>query len=1205
MRPLYIFFLIFVNSMKTQLQIFVKTALLIACLLCSSLLCQILAQVKLGGVPPVSPHTLLELESTNKGLLLTRMTTAQRNNITPLVNGLVIYNTDNNCIEYTDTNARWHSLCEDINTSQQTADPCFPGNQQIKTSVVYLDIPQKTAMLTATQVFEPLQGRWKVVNGTAGDSILFSNHRNPTTFFHGNGCGTTYICAWEVSNASCANKTRSAFLSIFFKEKNAQVDTIGSPSNITVDEAEVSSDVQLLDTVSILERGFVYDILPNSDFYKKTVADTTGVLSATLTNLKAYTTYYVRPYVKTSECGMIYGPQQIFTTLCIQNPNKITLNNGFAYYKDADSVAFYPLIYNTDLYIEFGKWSFDFSLIDGQFPANAFNQNYTQHRLWLSKKQPISQIDLNKYFYIAVHAANDYGLCPVSDTFRILIADTGFYVSANWEGSFGTFVDKRDKKQYRTVKMPDNNWWLAQNLNYQKGLSYQRLSTSPCNPVQGNDPCVKSSFWCPGNDGDSNRREACNTWGALYAFSTAVSLNGIGNIIDNKGNIVNPATPDQAVRPLIPGICPQGWHVADDREWGNMLNHLEPPGGTQNHDYNDNTTSGYKGSSSINSAGTRFKSAENGTASDTIAYNKGNGMFNGSDQWAFSGFPTGRRTALFENRGTDIYFWSSSQHTADSAWIRHRELSRAMIERNFYPKSYALPVRCVSDTNYYPPFCVALPMDTSKTTDITYKDAVLWGRLIDNENLTILEKGFIYDTTPMPWLNGTRKTAVSANDTAWFSVKTDSLRANKTYYFVAYVKNECESYSYSSTVEFTTLCIPHNDKIAINSGYVYARNADSVLYDALVYAVDRDIERGIWSFSYAIDQSAFSPAAFDTMQIDNNILVSRKRVLDFNDWSKTFKLYVNAFNDDGLCPIHDSFDISLVNCAGFHRQGLSVGSFASFVDCRDNKQYRAVLMPDNNWWMAENLNYQGDAGSVLTFNPNSRNTCTSCFWCPGGTPVGGRANSSDIQNCNVWGALYTFGTSVMLNGTGDIVDFEGNIVNLETPENDNQPKIQGVCPPGWYLPDDRTFGNMLNMVETAAGIQNHRRTVNNTVDPVPGHENEEHLGSPAIVGAGHKIKSTAIARPRDLQSAFVSELDSTAGTDSWGFSALPAGLRTWYPQGNEIFEDRGLGGFFWTSNTHDNLANSWCRYIFSEVNQVTRAIGASDYGMSIRCVKLP
>ena len=53
---------------------------------------------------------MLDITSNNKGLLIPRMTTTQRNAITSPAAGLQVYNTDNNCLEIWNTNG-WMSFC--------------------------------------------------------------------------------------------------------------------------------------------------------------------------------------------------------------------------------------------------------------------------------------------------------------------------------------------------------------------------------------------------------------------------------------------------------------------------------------------------------------------------------------------------------------------------------------------------------------------------------------------------------------------------------------------------------------------------------------------------------------------------------------------------------------------------------------------------------------------------------------------------------------------------------------------------------------------------------------------------------------------------------------------------------------------------------------------------------------------------------------
>ena len=65
------------------------------------------------GITKAEPNAIFEAYSNSKGILIPRMSKIQRNNIaTPIENGLLIFNTDENCINYFDNNwDNWRSLC--------------------------------------------------------------------------------------------------------------------------------------------------------------------------------------------------------------------------------------------------------------------------------------------------------------------------------------------------------------------------------------------------------------------------------------------------------------------------------------------------------------------------------------------------------------------------------------------------------------------------------------------------------------------------------------------------------------------------------------------------------------------------------------------------------------------------------------------------------------------------------------------------------------------------------------------------------------------------------------------------------------------------------------------------------------------------------------------------------------------------------------
>ncbi|MGB5238940.1 MAG: hypothetical protein WBN59_15025, partial [Flavobacteriaceae bacterium] len=78
-------------------------------------------QIKIGDNPQnLDPNSVLELESTNRVLVIPRITDAQMNAITPL-RGALIFNIDNQCVYFFDGTI-WLNLCETLGLTL-TADP--------------------------------------------------------------------------------------------------------------------------------------------------------------------------------------------------------------------------------------------------------------------------------------------------------------------------------------------------------------------------------------------------------------------------------------------------------------------------------------------------------------------------------------------------------------------------------------------------------------------------------------------------------------------------------------------------------------------------------------------------------------------------------------------------------------------------------------------------------------------------------------------------------------------------------------------------------------------------------------------------------------------------------------------------------------------------------------------------------------------------
>jgi uncharacterized protein (TIGR02145 family) len=260
--------------------------------------------------------------------------------------------------------------------------------------------------------------------------------------------------------------------------------------------------------------------------------------------------------------------------------------------------------------------------------------------------------------------------------------------------------------------MPDGKTWFAQNLNYTAGLTYNTSSTE-ANGKQfiaaGNGVPAIGSYWCPpvavGSPVVSGDAVACNTYGALYTWETAMMVDGKWS--DDNHNSSTWSEPAVSAGDYVQnnggrgtakrGICPVNWHVPMDSEWADILNAMESGGGTAH-----NSGTGYKGSDSQSGAGARGKSVCRGTATDANAYwISGGTTYQGNDAFKFRVLPAGYRYydgSYFNDRGNYATFWSSSAYSSTSAWRRSFYYSNGNVARDSYGRSRGYSVRCIRDS---------------------------------------------------------------------------------------------------------------------------------------------------------------------------------------------------------------------------------------------------------------------------------------------------------------------------------------------------------------------------------------------------------------------------------------------------------------------------------------------------------------------------
>ena len=120
------------------------------------------------------------------------------------------------------------------------------------------------------------------------------------------------------------------------------------------------------------------------------------------------------------------------------------------------------------------------------------------------------------------------------------------------------------------------------------------------------------------------------------------------------------------------GLCPSGWHVPTDGEWGTMEMALG------------------MSESALNSTGAR--GTDQGTQMKTdYGWNDGG---NGTNSSGFSGLPDG--TQSFPGGGTRGYWWTSSLNDSNAA-VRYLAYNNEKVYRFHFNLQSGLSVRCIQD----------------------------------------------------------------------------------------------------------------------------------------------------------------------------------------------------------------------------------------------------------------------------------------------------------------------------------------------------------------------------------------------------------------------------------------------------------------------------------------------------------------------------
>ena len=727
--------------------------------------------------------------------------------------------------------------------------------------------------------------------------------------------------------------------------------------------------------------------------------------------------------------------------------------------------------------------------------------------------------------------------------------------------TYGTFIDTRDGKTYRTTKIGEMVW-MAENLNYADSVK---------------TPILKDRNWCYGD-----RPKDCETFGRLYSWFAAIDSVALAtdkkNPIDcGYGEICN--LPEK-----VQGICPSGWHLPNRNEWEYLFEAIggqEPLGGM------------------VLKAKKSWKKP-------------------GYDTYGFSALAGGLRESggqyLYE--GTCGYFWSSTPFKIKEAYgvflgdhVDDVSLSNAG-DRNM-----GFSVRCVQDYSWTLKVSSSSSLVQESSSSSVDPEGWNWARSKEELFNPNIEYGTLMDPRDLQKYRTVTISLPEKNySEVWMAenLNYDGPQTKGKSWCYNFEPDKCalggRFYIWTAAIDSLALATDKDNPIVCSS---YAkcglnRMVQGVCpdgwhlplkeeWDRLVDALGKnDAGRQLkslkgWDQNYegtdlnnGIDAYGFSALPLGRMFDDGRFSFLGSEAYF---WSSTENSYGEVYfmkldNAHSNAPVgtHSKKLGRSVRCvkgevvapsssnSGSSSSGVSNGwswdvpkekrfnsniEYGSMIDPRDNREYKTVTIapPGKDYsrvWMAENLNY---ADSVRTPALKGRN------WC----------YNDSAKYCEVGGRYYTWAAAI--DSIALATDPEDPIVCGDYAsckgkgQNRLNRSVQGICPEGWHLP---TIKEWEDLIQATGGSD----------------------------WAGGKLKARAGWFENGMGTG------QHNGSDTYGFTALPVGTRV----SSEKFASVGSNVYYWSAS-EDNYRDAK----FMNINNVySKAYLSADpkyFGCSVRCVK--
>ena len=621
------------------------------------------------------PSAMLDVSSTQHGILIPRMTSAERDAIKTPANGLIIYNTTDNTLNIYTING-WYVL-ESVSAGSTTGSIAPGGGVAINedgsnpANVAILEVKSSNRGLllprtTTGSISSPSQGL-----------IIYNTSLNKLSYY--NGSSWTTPCQSFVTNTIGSGTLTSTGIAINETgnppDQSAMLDIQSTNKGLLIPRLTDAQRNSLAPVQGLL----LYNTTSNKINYWTgstwreilNSPPTIGLISGNTTVCQGSTqTYSITPvsdassYTWSVPSGSTITSGQGTNSINVSigsNSGNVTVyaSNGCGNSNTQSlAITVIPIpsapTANAASSITQTSFTANWSAVTG---ATTYyldvNTNNTFTGTWILNNQNVGNVTsyvvsglvCNITYYYRVRAANSCGTSANSNVISVTTAACG--------PSCGTQV------------------WMTANMNVGT-----RVNGSA---EQNNDSQVEKYCF---NDNESN----CTTYGGLYQWAEAVQLSYTYN--SNLFGTQSWMTCDPCGSGGRQGICPSGYHIPTDLEWGRyewcVENNISPTGNTSLFTFQNNPL--WRGTNDPNiGPGAKLKASAP--------------AWNGTNASGFTALPAGYRTSGggFSDLGALTAFWSATEGSATGAWHRYLNTNRWDIFRHTPNKIVGYSVRCLQN----------------------------------------------------------------------------------------------------------------------------------------------------------------------------------------------------------------------------------------------------------------------------------------------------------------------------------------------------------------------------------------------------------------------------------------------------------------------------------------------------------------------------